>query len=83
MRILVAVVAPLLLWSVVSIPAFAGDKVDLPRERGKPTDAQKNALEGKVPPKLEVSGWLNTDGKPLTWESLRGKVVVIDFWGTW
>jgi len=23
------------------------------------------------------------DGKPITWESLRGKVVLVDFWATW
>ena len=60
---------------------------DFPRERKKndaTTNAKKDALEGKAPPKLEVSGWLNTPGgKPLTWDDLHGKVVLIDFWGTW
>ena len=42
----------------------------------------KDALEGKAPPALKVSDWMNTDGKPLDLKSLRGKVVVIDFWGT-
>lgn len=40
--------------------------------------------EGKPAPPLEVTGWMNTpDGEPLTLASLKGKVVVIDFWGTW
>ncbi len=84
MRYLAPILAPLLIWAVVSVPAIAGDKTELQRERkGNATDALKDALEGKTPPKLDVSGWLNSNGKPLTWDALRGKVVVIDFWGTW
>jgi thiol-disulfide isomerase/thioredoxin len=30
-----------------------------------------------------VKDWLNTDGKALKLEDLKGKVVVLDFWGTW
>lgn len=41
-----------------------------------------SALEGRPAPALDVTGWLNTDG-PLDWADLRGKVVLIDFWGTW
>ena len=33
------------------------------------------------PPELPVATWLNSD--PLTWESLRGKVVLVDFWALW
>ena len=41
-------------------------------------------LENKPAPALKVSGWMNTpDGKPLNLPSLKGKVVVLDFWGTW
>jgi len=43
----------------------------------------KDALEGKAPPALAVEGWMNSGGAPLEWSSLRGKVVVLDFWGTW
>ncbi len=43
---------------------------------------KKDVLEGLQPPALQVSGWMNTDGA-LSLESLRGKVVVLDFWGTW
>ena len=49
-----------------------------PRNRDK-----KDPLEGKPAPALQVTGWMNTGGEALTLESLRGKVVVLDFWGTW
>lgn len=29
---------------------------------------------------LEGRGWLNTGGKSLDLESLRGKIVLLDFW---
>ena len=44
---------------------------------------QKDRLEGQTPPALAVTGWMNTDGKAIDMESLKGKVVVLDFWGTW
>jgi len=40
--------------------------------------------EQQMAPPLQLTQWMNTpDGKPLKLENLRGKVVVIDFWGTW
>ena len=53
---------------------------DFPREKPNPAKA---ALEGKAPPELQVDGWMNTGGAPMDWASLKGKVVVLDFWGTW
>ena len=57
------------------------------RERGDNTkeNASKDALEGKMPPPIkDATGWMNTeDGEPLSWSDLKGKVVLIDFWGTW
>lgn len=53
------------------------------RERGGDTAAAKDALEGKTPPALQVSGWMNTGGEALRLSDLRGKVVILDFWGTW
>jgi len=39
-------------------------------------------LIGKEAPELQkIKGWINS--KPLTLAELRGKVVVLDFWGTW
>lgn len=42
--------------------------------------AQLKVLEGKPAPKLYVKDWY---GKPFDFETMKGKVVVIDFWGTW
>ncbi|MBM4061157.1 MAG: hypothetical protein FJ265_08690 [Planctomycetes bacterium] len=54
-----------------------------PRE-GKPAQRQKkDPLEGKAPPALTVTDWRNTDGKALNLAELRGKVVLLDFWGVW
>jgi thiol-disulfide isomerase/thioredoxin len=44
--------------------------------------AREAILSGRPLPELDVTSWLNTD-EPLTWDSLRGKVVLVDFWGTW
>jgi hypothetical protein len=53
-----------------------------PRE-GKPAQrVKKDALEGKAPPALAVTAWRNTNG-PLALADLRGKVVLLDFWGVW
>jgi len=68
---------------LLPLVAIAEDsKDDFKRER-KEGDTSKDALEGKAPPALQVENWLNTDGKPLDLAKLKGKVVVLDFWGTW
>ena len=61
--------------------AFSDD--DFRRER-KPRDSQaaaKDAAEGKAPPRLSVSGWMNSEALKLA--DLKGKVVLLKFWGTW
>jgi cytochrome oxidase Cu insertion factor (SCO1/SenC/PrrC family) len=70
---------PTVLAALLLAP-LAAQQDGFPRE-GKRTN--KDPLEGKAPPALSVGEWLNTDGKPITWEALRGKVVLIDFWGVW
>ncbi len=53
------------------------------REGDSRQRARKDPLEGKAPPALAVSGWMNTDGKALKLDDLKGKVVILDFWGVW
>lgn len=38
-------------------------------------------LLGKPAPELQVADWIK--GRPTTLEKLRGKVVLLDFWGLW
>ena len=56
---------------------------DFQRERKGEAGKAKDAIEGKPAPALTVANWMNTDGKALDLKALRGKVVIIDFWGTW
>ncbi len=51
-----------------------------PRGTSRNLDKLKDALEGKAPPALQVSSWMNAPGKG---PDLKGKVVVLDFWGVW
>ncbi len=37
-------------------------------------------LTGQTPPEITVSGWINSE--PATLASLRGSVVLLEFWGT-
>jgi hypothetical protein len=63
---------------LVTILALAG----LVRGDERPAKAEK----GKLAPDLVVDAksWLNTkDGKDLKLDDLKGKVVLIDFWGLW
>jgi len=69
---------PLAAALLVATPVLAQD--DFAREGSE--RGAKDALEGQAPPALQVSAWMNTDG-PLELASLRGKVVLLDFWGTW
>ena len=70
---------------LAGIAASQGDgpKDGFPREGEPAQRVKKDALEGKAPPALEVRNWLNTEGKALSFADLRGKVVLIDFWGVW
>jgi RNA polymerase sigma factor (sigma-70 family) len=45
-------------------------------------EAARAKLFGNPPPALDGKDWYNTN-QPLTWEDLRGKVVLLDFWATW
>lgn len=43
----------------------------------------KDALEGKPAPALTATGWLNAKSKTVKLSDFKGKVVLVDFWGTW
>lgn len=58
-------------------------QADFKREGEGAVRVQKDALENKPPPVFQLSGWMNTDGKAFTLEDLKGKVVILDFWGVW
>jgi len=44
------------------------------------TMEQKQAKYKKVPELSSIDGYVNTEGKPITLESLKGKVVLLDIW---
>ncbi|MEX0613553.1 MAG: TlpA disulfide reductase family protein, partial [Pirellulales bacterium] len=59
------------------------DRTTLPMHESmkKQTAAREAILAGKLPA-IDATAWLNTDD-PSTWDTLKGKVVLLDFWGTW
>ena len=60
------------------------DPHDIPDDRSeapKPKPMQKPQI-GAMAPEIIVEDWINADGC-LNWESLRGQVVLLDFWATW
>ncbi len=42
--------------------------------------AKKGTIYKKVPELSSIDGYVNTNGKPVTLESLQGKVVLLDIW---
>lgn len=49
-----------------------------------PAFAAEAPSVGDAAPPLSADGWLQTpEGIDVSWEALRGKVVVLEFWGTW
>jgi len=61
----------------ITVPANR-DELDLGTKVIPATGAV--ALKGKPAPELDVQ-W--RPGQQTNWEQLRGKIVVLDFWGTW
>jgi thiol-disulfide isomerase/thioredoxin len=62
---------------ITDVPLGQTDKIPLAR---KPLKALPKV--GSVPPEVTAKDWLNAK-KPPTLASLKGKVVLIDFWATW
>ena len=50
-------------------------------EFARPLDDDRYDLRGSEPPPLVGEAWLNTE-RPLTWDSLRGRWVLLDFFFT-
>jgi hypothetical protein len=69
----------MLLFSLGQLWAKEESTEDFKREGER---AKKDLLEGKEAPKLKVAHWLNTE-KPIKLADLKGKVVVLKFWGVW
>jgi thiol-disulfide isomerase/thioredoxin len=64
----------LILWSVLISYAVAAAA----------TDQTKPLAVGDQPPAIDLQTLLQVpSGQQATWEALRGKVVVLEFWATW
>ncbi len=59
------------------------DKDTIRREGDAKKRATLDALEDQPPPALTVTNWINADAAGLDPAKFAGKVVVLDFWGTW
>ena len=63
-------------------------KVDLEKipagreDQEEPQKATPMPKFGSVPPELSATDWINIDSAP-TLETLKGKVVLVEFWATW
>ncbi len=79
MKRILAAVAALAIFGLSASAQSPGD--DFKREGNPAQRAKKDPLEGKVPPGLSVTSWMNS--KPLRLSDLLGKVVVVKFWGVW
>ena len=61
-------------------PAFAGPDLTAFEEGDATLRARLSSIDAAKPPELQVSNWIN--GSPATLASLKGKIVVLDFWAT-
>jgi hypothetical protein len=57
--------------------------VEIPEEflEGRDDRESIQTMAGKPAPPLQVENWINSE--PLDLKNLQGKVVMVDFWGTW
>lgn len=71
--------------STMALTAFEPVEPELPvpyEESGGPAHRRKlDAITGRPAPPLQVDYWLNASD--ITWTGLRGRVVLLDFWGAW
>jgi thiol-disulfide isomerase/thioredoxin len=61
----------------ISVKNKSPSGVEVTRSR---SEKEWKRMIGSPPPPLEGGEWFNVDA-PLTWDDLRGKVVLLDFWG--
>ena len=69
---------------LVALLAVAADDADQLSSFGEGDAARRKllaTLEGKPAPALEVTNWVNSATTSLA--DLKGKIVVLDFWGVW
>ena len=65
---------------LVPMKGGAGDDTSLGGTPAGPPDAEGADLKGKPAPAFKL---VDTDGKPVTLNSLKGHPVVLNFWATW
>jgi len=70
------------LFCLLSLISAAHADLSFAYEGDSAKRARLSDLQGsEAPPTLKVEDWMN--GNEMTLESLKGKVVVLDFWATW
>lgn len=62
-------------WKVI-VEKHEREQAESPEQRAK-----QDMLIGKPAARFPDSIWLNS--KPLSWRTLRGKIVILDFWSEW
>lgn len=53
------------------------------QDQNTPEAKARQAMIGKTAPELKVGQWIHTNGKTLSLQNLRGKVVVLDYFAYW
>jgi cytochrome c biogenesis protein CcmG, thiol:disulfide interchange protein DsbE len=71
----------LLFLALVPSAAFAAPDLTAFQEGDDTLRARLKDLDAANPPALQVTNWINAE--PATFASLKGKIVVLDFWATW
>jgi hypothetical protein len=66
--------------SIIVVGAIGFQKDGI-RRYADENDSKQRAWEGKAPPALVASEWVNS--KPLSLAKLKGKVVLLDMWAYW